>query len=455
MKVKIVKIPEAQVGVSIPITSGESTVNPVAELEQGEVFKDTEGDITKVSDQAPRHEEGGVLLDDVHKVLEDTGDKREDQDSKDLLISPDEMFKITGFRPKRKLTHSKAYELVVKHYDKKFKSAERKIEKSLKYAKFTNDKASENSLDLNLQLLESFPTKDQLFETIFNHQEEIKRIKGITPEGNKAQVGKFNWINAASSKADDAMDLLVRDSENFSVPLTLKQKLEEAVTAGIIELPKGASFNSVDSNEFPTDQSSDNDKSGLPSPNKSSKFNQPLTVNDLLQPLYSILNSRKSPVRINFPKIYTPAVRLMNPQPALEAAEASFNRALTLLPSTAIGYANMANLFAQKYAVTNQVMGEYQNMNNQILNQYDSQQAQARSMQSASDVNLIDQFETKRLTRNEAFRQQRMADLGNISDKIALNRRFNTEGQYLLDMFPHFNQNAQYNNNQAKFTIPS
>jgi tetratricopeptide (TPR) repeat protein len=455
MKVKIVKVPKSQEGISIPVTSGENTEAPVAELEQGEVYKDTEGDVLKVSDQAPTHENGGVLLDDVHKVLEDTGDKRDDEDSKNLLMTPEEVYERTGFKPKRKLTHSKAYELAVDHNEKKLKRVERKIKEGLKYAKLTGAKASENSLDLNLELLNTIPTKDDLFESIFQHQEEVKVQKGITPEGNEAQVGKFNYINAASSEADDSIDALLRGTQAPTIPPTLQDKLREAVNAGIIELPKGANFNSIDAAEAETNNESDRQKSGLPRTTKPSEFNEPLTANDLLQPLYSILNSRKTPVRVNFPTVYKPSLRLLDPKPQLEAAEASFNKALELLPSNAIGYANMANLYAQKYQVQNQVLGQYENMNKQMLNQYDEKIANLRTMESASNVNLIDQFETKRLTRDEAFRQQRMADLGNISDKIALNRRFNREGQYLLNMFPHFDQNAQYNNNQYEFTTPT
>ena len=439
MKVRVTKVPEikAQEGASIPETSGNNTNHPVAELEEGEVFQDTEGAIKKVSDNAGTHEEGGVLLDDVHKVLEDTGDKRDDKDSETLLMSPDEVYERTGFRPKRKITHSKAYELATEYYDKKLKSVENKIKISLKNAKFTNSKASQNSLDLNLQLLEAIPTKDELFQSIFKHQEEVKETEGIEPENeDEAQYGNlYGVFNNIPSRVNRPANM-----DNPSDPMDI---LFNKVY-GTNPTPEAA-----------TDNNSDQAKSGIPKGITPSEFNQPLTFNDLMQPLYSLLNSNKTPVNINFPKVTIPSVRLLDPRASLAAGEAAYNRALSILPNTGVGLANVANVFAQKYQIDNQILGQFENQNKQILNNNEANVANLKTQQSASDVNLIDAFETKRLTRDEAFRQQRMADLGNISDKVALNKRFNREGQYLLDLFPHFNQNAEFNGNQYNFTNPS
>lgn len=443
MKVKIVKVPfKAQEGISIPVTSGEDSVNPIAELEEGEVYKSQDGMIKKIDDDAGTHEEGGVLVDDAHKVIEDTGDKRDDEVSKELLMSPDEVFQVTGFRPKRKVTHSKAYELAVNHYDKKVKSIEKKIKTGLKYAKDYNSKASENSMDLNLQLLESIPTKNDLFEAIFGHQEDIKEEKGIKNSDDDAQIGNnFPKINPA--EADFSMDLnFMKQYPNPVQPSAVqKSNLQDAIERGIIEPPVKQYTTRVDVNEKP--------KGITPS-----TFNEPLQWYDVMQPLYSILNSRKEPVRFATPKVFIPSFRLLDPRPALEAGEASFNRAAAMLPSTTVGMANLANLFSQKYMMDNQIIGQYENQNKQILNQQDAESAKLKTMQSASDVDAIDKFELKRLTRDEAFRQQRMEDIGNISQKYALNRRFNREGQYLLNMFPHFDQTATYNQNPFTFTNP-
>lgn len=438
MKVRVIKVPDikAQEGASIPETSGNNTDHPVAELEEGEVFQDTQGGIQKVSDNAGTHEEGGVMLDNVHKVLEDTGDKRDDPDSKSLLMSPDEVYERTGFRPKRSITHSKAYELATEFYDKKLKSVENKIKISLKNSKFTGSKASQNALDLNLQLLESLPTKDELFQNIFNHQEEVKETENIEPTDEKAQFGA--WYG----KLND-LPKPVNRPFNLDNPNDPMDQVFNATYSG----------NPV--YETPTNNSSDYQKLGIPRGIKPSTFNQPLTFNDLMQPLYSLLSSDKAPVNVNFPKVTIPSVRLLDPRPSLAAGEAAYNRALALLPNTGVGLANVANVFSQKYQIDNQILGQFENQNKQILNAQEANVANLKTQQSASDVNLIDNFETKRLTRDEAVRQQRMADLGNISDKIALNKRFNKEGQYLLDLFPHYNQNAEFNGNQYEMTNPS
>lgn len=438
MKVKVIQVPIiAQNGAKIPETSGNNTTHPVAELEEGEVFQNTQGGIEKVSDDAGTHEEGGVLLDNVHKVLEDTGDKRKDEDSKSLLMSPEEVYERTGFRPKRSITHSKAYELASEFYDKKLKSVENKIKISLKNAKFTGSKASQNSLDLNLQLLESLPTKDELFQSIFNHQEEVKESEGIEPTDEKAQFGA--WYN----QLNGVFPSFVNRPENLDNGF---DPMDQVFNSQYAQAPVY---------ETPTNNGSDYQKLGIPRGIKPSRFSQPLTFNDLMQPLYSLLNSDKTPVNVNFPKVTIPSVRLLDPRPSLAAGEAAYNRALALLPNTGVGLSNIANVFAQKYQIDNQILGQFENQNKQILNAHEANVANLKTQQSASDVNLIDNFETKRLTRDEAFRQQRMADLGNISDKIALNKRFNTEGQYLLDLFPHYNQDAEFNGNQYEMTNPT
>jgi hypothetical protein len=161
-----------------------------AELEQGEVFQSQQGTIQKVAESEDRHEQGGSVQPNVHRVLEDTADKRKDKDSKLLRITPTEAKAIVGFKPKETVSHSKLYEKATEFYDKKLRKSEKRIETNLKYIKNNGGQYAQNSLELNLKLLSSLPTKEQLFDTIYQHQETVKAMHNISNNtDSKAKTG--------------------------------------------------------------------------------------------------------------------------------------------------------------------------------------------------------------------------------------------------------------------------
>lgn len=182
MKVRISKVP-------VPKAQNGANPNQTSELESGEVYKDIQGDVNKIPDSAPTHENDGVKVDDVHKVLEDTADKRTDKDSKILKMSPDEVENTVGFRPKTSLTHSKAFEKAREYWDKQIVKIQNKLESSYNQAQDTNSPYSKNSIKHNVQRLGDIPTQDQLFENLFEHQEMTKQKYNISDGGNRAQYG--------------------------------------------------------------------------------------------------------------------------------------------------------------------------------------------------------------------------------------------------------------------------
>lgn len=172
-----------QVG-SVP--NGQAT----AELEQGEVFQDPRGQIKKVAETEDRHEDGGSMQNNVSRVLEDTADKRKDPDSKTLRISPEEAYQMTGFKPKGNLTHSKLYEQATEYYDTQLAKMQKDINTNLDYVKYNNGgKYAQNSLDENLRTLQELPTKGQLFDNIYDHQEDVKRKYNISQDAQQMQNG--------------------------------------------------------------------------------------------------------------------------------------------------------------------------------------------------------------------------------------------------------------------------
>lgn len=182
MKVRITQIPKGQTGLYNPLSQ-------FAELENGEIFQDNEGNIDKVPDTAQSHEEGGVMVDNVNMVLEDTADKRDDNISKKLKMTPDEIEQATGFKPDGSMTHSKAFEKSSEYWDSKFKKIQNKIRKNYEYAKESNSEYAMNSLDLNMKLLDEIPSKEELFNNLFTHQENVKGM--ATQTKNKYAVGGY------------------------------------------------------------------------------------------------------------------------------------------------------------------------------------------------------------------------------------------------------------------------
>lgn len=172
---------------------------PIIEAEEGEMYKTPMGQVKKVPEGSGTHEQGGVLINDAERVLEDTSDKRKDFASKLLKLSPDTAEFLTGVRPKGSVTHSKALEVASAQYGKDAERIQKKIKQSLKTLQRTkNDKYATNSIDLNLQTLSQVPESDHTFNNLFDHQETMKALAGI--EADKAAYGGFSKYQVRKSQ---------------------------------------------------------------------------------------------------------------------------------------------------------------------------------------------------------------------------------------------------------------
>lgn len=176
---------------------GEPT-KQVVELEKGEVFQKQDGEITKVPESAPKHEDGGSDQKFVFRVLEDTADKRKDINSKLLQILPEEAEQLVGIKIKKPTTHSKLYEEAIKFYTKKAGKIEKGLKDGLEYTKLSKDKYGLNSVDANTEFLNTLPSKGELFDIIFDHQENVKQMfdiqntTGKNKYGGKYATGGYN-----------------------------------------------------------------------------------------------------------------------------------------------------------------------------------------------------------------------------------------------------------------------
>jgi hypothetical protein len=189
-KVRVTKIPQKQTGGEIPSVQGVDDPNQAsAELEKGEVYQGQQGDIKKVANSEPTHEGGGSLIPDAHKVLENTADLRNDPDSKALKMTKDEVKQVTGFEPERPMSHSKAFEKSWEYYEKQINRLEKKIKRNVKDADDYNSLYAKNSMELNMKELLDTPSKGELFDKVFAHQELTKKVAGIEQPTKKQQTG--------------------------------------------------------------------------------------------------------------------------------------------------------------------------------------------------------------------------------------------------------------------------
>lgn len=159
------------------------------EAENGEVYENDRGGYTKIADGAPSHEQGGVMIGDAERVLEDTSMDRKDKHSKALLMSPGEVESIFGFRPKRGVSHAKAFELGKDHFNKersKFQTAQQELNQQNVMDKFSVNAAKQNFVNR-----EFVPNDDDVFNTLFEHQEAIKSVNDIPTGGKKNKYGGF------------------------------------------------------------------------------------------------------------------------------------------------------------------------------------------------------------------------------------------------------------------------
>jgi hypothetical protein len=205
-KVKIVGVPKHQAGGKLPVVGGlgpgmEHFGN--IEAEAGEVYQDRRGGIKKISDHAPSHEQGGAFIPNAERVLEDTSMDRKDPASKKLKMSPDEVETIFGVRPKRPVSHAKAYEFIKDEYAKD-------TDRYNKSNKVLNDKphfdrTKYNTAKLNFINREDIPTDQDVFNTLFEHQEAIKAVHGIQNDGKTNKYGGYR-MQAGGSSDDQNID---------------------------------------------------------------------------------------------------------------------------------------------------------------------------------------------------------------------------------------------------------
>lgn len=503
---------------------------PNAELEKGEIFQTQQGDINKVSESEPTHEDGGSMQQNVHRVLEDTGDKRTDIDSKLLRIKPDEAEQLVGFKPKKTLTHSKLYEQAIEFHGKKFKKQQKLLDQNLDYVNKQNGGLyAENSLEQNIKLLESMPTEKKIFDAIFDHQEAVKQkysidqfknggmpeakygididkkkkaVKITDPKdwtyigeednkkyyekpgtnstayvnvGGKVELGKRGHFTAEDilnnpdqfrtfhAQMQGAPDDVKRDAAAKLYGqgiMPSKYTINTSTDPQYAFMDNPALTNNTNPNIAPADKNVDPtaqpidytlNKSG-----EASKFNEPLRWYDVAGGMMNYISSvEREPVDLEQLRRDPIKVHELNALPTLLQNQGDYNTALEELPTNGVGFANQANLQAQKYKVNNDVLGQYENQNKTRYDQVDQYNDQAQFQLKQLNLGLRDQFTERVLQGKEVQRQSKLNALDDLFTKVAQNRKLNREGQLVMELTPYFDQYGRFNGNKYNVTSNS
>lgn len=526
-------------------------IKPNAEVEEGEIIQRQDGSIVKAAEGSGTHEEGGNKQAFVFRVLEDTGDKRNDDVSKLLRITPIEAEQLVGFKPKRTVTHSKLYELAKEYYGSKSKNLEKKLENNFKYVKYSHGgKYAENSLKENLKMVKTIPTDANLFDLIYEHQEQVKQVNSVSNmsddkkcggKAKKYQVGgtkippyawdeekkKYNALLEYAAKVKKlgyTGDTNIGDIQKFMVnnyPELVKDYMTnrgipntnkglELLQKGINDplqsfndnlwwyrsmLPEDKTFNSqeefdtfikgktpvkqgektfyVDPNDTnyqkiyynPTLNSISSTSAQQVSPQINSQQDIqrqykkpepiiPSTVNSQLGlsaglgNLLGFIDTARIPVDLEQLRYDPLKVHELNPLPTLLENQGDYSSALEQLPTNGIGFANQANLQAQKYKVNNQVLGQYENINKAKYDAVDATNLQGKMQIDAANLQLRDQFVNRVLTGKEKQRQQKMEFLNGIFKAIDERNAFDRNANLALKLSPFFNERGEFNNNK-------
>lgn len=537
---------KAQYGEDIPVNPGSQNVkNPLVMAEAGEVYQQPDGDVIKISDHADRHEDasGGVPLNNVQRVLEDTSTTRKDKYSKMLRIAPDEFNAMFGVDTKKSLSHSEALEKADAYFQSKTNKMNKKLQQTLDTLdENPNNFYAKNTIDLNAKTIQTVPDREQLFGDLFNHQEAVKNAAGITNDASKGKYGKYvlkadyginidydpvtlnkdkgrgitptGKSNFPTFNVDQinhyAKQLGLRTDNNQVFQKDLYDYLQNRVPNGQkiidemwnsygntnkgIQEKQNQNINAFADNKIgartmfaldaalngripeqtapvgnPDVQYPNVDKA-LPSFNQPApdvtvddnttapvtntqkftpkKFDEPLHWYDIASDAMALTDNERIPANYNPVELNQVRLKLLNPQPALEQGNRDYNAALSYLPSNGTGMANATNIFAQKYGIDNQILGQYENSNVGVRNQEEMYNAQVKDRQSQVNSQSRATFEQQQLQGMEAQRQQKLSAFDNLFTKIAQNRKLNREGDLLLQMFPNFDQTGRYNGNQ-------
>jgi hypothetical protein len=524
------------------------------EAERGEAFQTNDGQIAQVANDAPTHEQDGVFLPNVHRVLENTSNLRKDRASKILKLTPEDVKHATGAEVRGNMSHAEALVKANDYFEEKRNKITKKMELAAKDRQDL-DKYGELSTKLNMEQFAAMPTKAQLFEQLFNNQEMLKAMNNI-PTGGQAKNGgetkKMQLAGYAGSKTgkktpagnSDAFPSTANYSfQNYLDEITGKGFKYECITnpadfqaalydyklqhgelddiknmwkegmhqkgmaeakrlgfvddkglfkPGVLDNPENLktlgklypdgflgprtlklakgnkppriwSDDDLPQEETPEKITPDFDTT-ITAPNivqqARSSFNEPLRWYDVASPVNAYMAAlEREPGKYNPMEFNQLRYKLQDPTAALQQNQADYNAAVEATQSLApnnpgAAAANVANLAAGKYAANNQILGQYENQNAQIKNNEITYNTQVRDKNSLADQQAREVFEGKVLTSKAIQQEQKLTALDSLYKTIAENRALNRNGNLIMKFSRAFDQYGDYNGYQPIFQVP-
>jgi hypothetical protein len=168
--------------------------------ETGEVARMQNGDIVQIDpSMANTYDHGevngipGTGINGAQSFLEATSTKkgRTTLTDKLLKVNPDIAESIVGFRPKTAISHAKLMEQASEFYGKRRNKLQKIIDSQTKNGVPIGNLAAQNSIRLNGEQLSTIPTDSDIYDTIFQHQEGVKSLYGISDGPTEDQVAQY------------------------------------------------------------------------------------------------------------------------------------------------------------------------------------------------------------------------------------------------------------------------
>lgn len=185
-------------------------------------------------------------------------------------------------------------------------------------------------------------------------------------------------------------------------------------------------------------------------------FNEPTYWSDIAAPFMSLADSM-----VRDPELYNPVefnqlrLKQLDPTAQLNANQADFNAASDIInESLGTRAANTANLLGQKYRANNQVLAQYDNQNAGIKNQEITYNTNVRDRQSVANAKTREDYYNKVQLGRENQRLQRLKSVEDLARVDQMKRRQNRSGNLVMKLSPAFDQYGEYNGYQYQPYLP-
>jgi hypothetical protein len=168
---------------------GNDNPNPEVWAEPGEVALMQNGSIVHIDGSMPgtydhgeRRGMPGTPVDGAESFLEATSTKqgRSAMADKLLQVPVETAEMLTGYRPKKALSHATLFMQANEKHDKMRNKMQKRIKMQMERG--GSSRSYKNSLSMNMKFANSIPTARDLYNKVFAHQEAVKQAFGI-PDG--------------------------------------------------------------------------------------------------------------------------------------------------------------------------------------------------------------------------------------------------------------------------------